>query len=168
MPEKTDAASRTNAMRLLDAAKIPYEVRRYEVDESDLSAERAAVKLGIPPETVFKTLIAEGEATGYLFALLPAGTELDPKSLAKVSGNKRVELLPLKEVQAVTGYLRGAVTALGAKKKFPVYADESLTLWKTISISAGLRGVQIWLSSTDLIRVNNATLADLVRLETGV
>ncbi len=152
---------RTNAMRLLDGAKIAYEVCTYPVDESDLSAERAAEKLGRLPETVFKTLIAEGDITGFLFALLPAGTKLEPRSLAQVSGNKRVELLALKDVQTVTGYLRGGVSVLGAKKKFPVFLDNSATRWNPIAISAGKRGVQILIAPDDLIRVTGAVLADL-------
>ena len=156
---------RTNAMRLLEVAKISYEVRIYTVDENDLSAERVAAELKLSPETVFKTLIAEGDKSGYLFAMLPAGTELDSKALAKISGNRRVELLPLKEVQRVTGYLRGAVTPLGAKKGFPVYVDETVMLWEKISMSCGLRGAQILISPEDLLRVTRATLADLVRLE---
>ena len=156
---------KTNAIRLLDQAQIPYDLRPYEVDENDLSAESVADKIGLPPEQVFKTLIAQGDVTGYLFALLPAGTELDPRLLAKVSGNKRVEIVPLRDVQAVTGYIRGGVSPLAAKKAYPVFADETMQLWETISISAGMRGLQILLAPDGLIRITSATLADLIRLQ---
>jgi Cys-tRNA(Pro)/Cys-tRNA(Cys) deacylase len=155
---------KTNAIRLLDQARIPYDLRPYDVDENDLSAESVAAKIGLPPEQVFKTLIAQGDVTGYLFALLPAGTELDPRLLAKASGNKRVEIVPLRDVQAVTGYIRGGVSPLAAKKPYPVYADETMQLWDTVSISAGMRGLQILLKPEDLIRVTGAVLTDLIRL----
>jgi len=161
---KNTGELKTNAIRLLDQAQIPYDLRPYEVDENDLSAESVAEKIGLPPEQVFKTLIAQGDVTGYLFALLPAGTELDPRMLAKASGNKRVEIVPLREVQAVTGYIRGGVSPLAAKKAYPVFADESIQLWDLISISAGMRGLQILLAPDDLIRITSATLADLIRL----
>src|SRR5579871_1582105 len=120
---------KTNAVRLLDQAGIGYELRQYEVDETDLSAESVAAKIDMPLEAVFKTLITQGDVTGYLFALLPAGTELDPRLLAKASGNKRVEMVPLRDVQAVTGYIRGGVTPLAAKKAYPVFIDETVELW---------------------------------------
>ena len=115
-------------------------------------------------ETVFKTIIAQGDVTGYLFALMPAGTELAPRLLAKASGNKRVEVLPLRDVQAVTGYIRGAVTVLGAKKAYPVYIDETVQLWEQVGISGGLRGLEIVLAPDDLTRVTSAQLTDLVRV----
>lgn len=159
---------KTNAMRLLDQMGIAYALRPYEVDESDLSAETVAGKIDLPQEQVFKTLIAQGDVTGYLFALLPAGTELDPRQLAKASGNKRVELVPLRDVQAITGYIRGGVSPLAAKKAYPVYLDETAQLWEVVSISAGMRGLQILLSPDDLIRATSAVPADLIRLhETG-
>src|SRR5262245_63329448 len=105
---------KNNAVRLQDQAGISYELRPYEVDENDLSAENVAVKIGLPPEQVFKTLLCQGDTTGYLFALLPAGTELDPRLLAKASGNKRIELVPLRDVLAITGYIRGGVSPLAA------------------------------------------------------
>ena len=155
---------KTNAIRILDQARIPYALRTYEVDENDLSAESVAVKIGLPPKQVFKTLIAQGDVTGYLFALLPAGTELNPRLLAKASRNKRVEVVPLRDVQAITGYIRGGVSPLAAKRAYPVFADETLQLWETVSISAGVRGLQILLSPTDLLRITAATLTDLIRL----
>lgn len=161
---KSDGDVKTNAVRLLEQAGIAFELRHYDVDENDLSAERAAAKLNMPPETVFKTIITQGDATGYLFALMPAGTELDPRLLARASGNKRVEVLPLRDVQAVTGYIRGAVTVLGAKKAYPVFIEESVQLWERVGISGGLRGLEILLAPDDLIRVTSAQLADLVRV----
>lgn len=160
---KPGADLKTNAIRLLDQAGIGYELRPYEVDESDLSAESVAVKIGLPQEQVFKTLITQGDVTDYLFALLPAGTELDPRLLAKASRNKRVEVVPLRDVLAVTGYMRGGVSPLAARKPYPVYLDETVQLWDTVSISAGRRGLQILLAPDDLIRITSATLADLVR-----
>ncbi len=157
------AIPKTNAIRLLDRARVVYELKTYDIDESDLSAERAASKLGMQPERVFKTLITQAEPAGYVFALLPAGTELSLKLLAAASGNKCVELVPLREVVDLTGYMRGAVTPLAAKKPYPVYIDETAELWDTIGVSGGLRGLEIVLSPADLIRVTGATVADLVR-----
>jgi Cys-tRNA(Pro)/Cys-tRNA(Cys) deacylase len=157
------AIPKTNAIRILDRAKIAYELKIYAIDERDLSAERAADKLGMQPERVFKTLITHAEPSGYVFALLPAGTELSLKLLAIASGNKRVELVPLRDVLELTGYMRGAVTPLATKKPYPVYIDETAELWETIGISGGMRGLEIVLAPADLIRVTNATIADLVR-----
>jgi Cys-tRNA(Pro)/Cys-tRNA(Cys) deacylase len=116
------------------------------------------------PEAVFKTLITHGDTTGYLFALLPAGTELDPRMLATASGNKRVEMVALKDVQAATGYIRGGVSPLAARKSYPVFIDETVQLWDVVSISAGMRGLQILLTPDDLIRVTSGMLADLIRI----
>jgi Cys-tRNA(Pro)/Cys-tRNA(Cys) deacylase len=160
---KTPGDLKTNAVRLLEQAGIPFELRQYAVDENDLSAENVAAKIGLPPEQVFKTLIAQGDVTGYLFALLPAGTELDPRLLAKASGNKRVEMVALRDVQAVTGYLRGGVSPLAAKKPYPVFIDETALLWDVVSFSAGVRGLQILIAPDDLIRITSAHLADLLR-----
>ena len=157
------AIPKTNAIRLLDRAKVAYELKTYAIDESDLSAERAASKLGMEPERVFKTLITHAEPAGYLFALLPAGTELSLKLLATASRNKRVELVPLRDVLELTGYMRGAVTPLAAKKPYPVYIDETAELWETIGISGGMRGLEIVLAPADLILVTAANVADLVR-----
>jgi Cys-tRNA(Pro)/Cys-tRNA(Cys) deacylase len=154
---------KTNAVRLLDQAGIAYELRQYAVDENDLSAESVAGKIGLPQEQVFKTLLCEGDTTGYLFALLPAGTELDPRLLAKASGNKRVELVPLRDVQSITGYIRGGVSPLAAKKPYPIFLDETVQLWDIVSISAGMRGLQILLTPDDLIQTTSAVLADLIR-----
>lgn len=157
------ANSKTNAVRTLDRAGIAYELREYDIDERDLSAERAAGKLGMAPETVFKTLITRGDRTGPVLACLPAGTELDLRALSEASGNKRIELVPLKEVHDLTGYIRGAVTPLAVKKPYPVFLDETAELWPVIGISGGLRGLEILLTPADLIRVTGAILANIAR-----
>jgi Cys-tRNA(Pro)/Cys-tRNA(Cys) deacylase len=155
--------TKTNAVRALDRAEIAYELREYEIDEADLSAERAAAKLGMAPETVFKTLITRGDRTGPLLACIPAGTELDLRALGEASGNKRVEMVPLKEVLDLTGYMRGAVTPLAVKKPYPVFMDETIELWPVVGISGGMRGLEILLAPADLIRATGATLADIAR-----
>ena len=155
--------TKTNAVRALDKAGIAYELRGYEIDEADLSAERAAGKLGMPPETIFKTLITRGDKTGPLLACIPAGTELDLRALGEVSGNKRVEMVPLKEVLDLTGYMRGAVTPLAVKKPYPVFIDETVELWSIVGISGGMRGLEILLAPADLLRATGATLADIAR-----
>jgi Cys-tRNA(Pro)/Cys-tRNA(Cys) deacylase len=155
--------TKTNAVRALDRAGVRYELREYEIDEADLSAERAAAKLGMAPETVFKTLITRGDKTGPVLACIPAGTELDLRALGEASGNKRVEMVPLREVLDLTGYMRGAVTPLAAKKPYPVFIDETAELWPTVGISAGMRGLEILLAPADLVRVTGATLADIAR-----
>lgn len=157
---------KTNAVRTIERANISYELREYSIDESDLSAERAAAKLGMEPETVFKTLITRGDRTGPLLACIPAGTELDLRALGEASGNKRVEMVPLKEVLDLTGYIRGAVTPLAVKKPYPVFIDETVELWPIVGISGGTRGLEILLAPSDLIRVTNATLADIARQTT--
>ena len=152
---------KTNAVRLLDEANVAYRLVEYEVDEADLSAESVARKIGLPEEQVFKTLAVRGDKTGVILALIAAGTELDLKALASASGNKNCELLPLKEVQPVTGYIRGGVSPLGTKKRFKVYVDETAILYDEISVSAGVRGTQILLAPDDLIAMTQATLANL-------
>src|ERR1700760_1174672 len=134
---------KTNAVRLLDSLNIAYEPRKYDVDPDDLAAETVAAKIGLPSEQVFKTLLARGDRNGPAFAVVPGNYELDYKALAKLSGDRKIELVSLKEVQPLTGYIRGGVTVLGAKKDYPVYADETIELWDVISISAGVRGTQI-------------------------
>ena len=153
---------KTNAIRLVGQAKIQFDLKYYEVDESDLSGETVAAKIDFPVEQVFKTLITLGDSTGYLFALIPTGTSLDLKALAKASGNRKVELVALREVLIVTGYLRGGVSPIGAKKTFPVFIDETIILWESISVSAGQRGIQMLIHPDDLIRITNATLCDLI------
>lgn len=152
---------KTNAARLLDAKGIPYEVREYEVDESDLSAQTVASKLRLPVEQVFKTLVVIGDRTGVMLAVVPGDADLNVDTLARSSANKRVSMAPLKDVQPITGYIRGGVSPLGARKHFPVYLDETAILHPFISISAGLRGVQLLLAPGDLIDAVGAILADL-------
>ncbi|MGE5323564.1 MAG: Cys-tRNA(Pro) deacylase [Actinomycetota bacterium] len=154
---------KTNAARLLDTLGISYEVREYAVDPEDLAAESVAAKIGMPAEQVFKTLVARGDRSGPCFAVIPGNSELDLKALAAASGNRKIELVPLKEVQPLTGYIRGGVTVPGAKKAFPVYADETIELWDTISISAGMRGTQIILAPADYLRATAAVVADIAR-----
>ncbi len=154
---------KTNAVRLLERAGVSFELRSYQVDDDHLSAEEVAAALKMRPEKVLKTLITRGDRTGHLFALIPAGTELDLKLLAEASGNKRVELVPLRHVLELTGYMRGAVTPLAAKRAYPVFIDETVELWPMVSISGGVRGLQILLAPSDLLRVTSARLADIAR-----
>ena len=149
---------KTNAARLLDSLGVSYELREYEVDPEDLAAETVAAKIGLPPEQVFKTLLARGDRNGPCFAVVPGNYELDYKALASLSGDRKIELVPLKEVQPQTGYIRGGVTVLGAKKDYPVFADETIELWDAISISAGVRGTQILIAPADYLRVTNAAV----------
>lgn len=154
---------KTNAARLLDALNVPYELREYEVDPDDLAAESVARKIGLPPEQVFKTLVARGDRTGVLFAVVPGDAELDPKALARLSGDRKVDTVPLKEVQPLTGYVRGGVTVLGAKKDYPVFVDETLELFDVISVSAGVRGTQILLSPADYLRAVRGTVGEIAK-----
>lgn len=154
---------KTNAARLLDSLGISYELRDYEVDPDDLAAESVARKVGLPPEQVFKTLVARGDRNGVCFAVIPADTELDLKALAAATGNKKIDLVPLKDVQPLTGYIRGGVTVLGAKKDYPAVADETIELFDVISVSAGVRGTQIFLSPADYLRATDATTAPIAR-----
>jgi Cys-tRNA(Pro)/Cys-tRNA(Cys) deacylase len=159
-------AAKTNAMRLLDQKGIIYQVREYEVDPNDLKAETVAVKVGLPPEQVFKTLAVQGDRNGICLAVIPGNTELDFKALGRLTGDRKMDMIPLKDVQAVTGYIRGAVTALACKKDYPVYIDETAELWNIISISAGQRGTQIFLAPGDYIDVVHATIGDIARKKT--
>ena len=145
--------TKTNAARILDAAGIHYELREYQVDEDDLSAPRVAEKIGLPAEQVFKTLVARGDRNGVLMACIPANTELDLKALAAASGNKKVDLVPVKEVLGLTGYIRGGVSPIGARKPYPFYLDETADLWDVISVSAGVRGCQMLIAPDDLASV---------------
>jgi Cys-tRNA(Pro)/Cys-tRNA(Cys) deacylase len=142
---------KTNAARFLDGLKISYKLSEYEIDESNLSAESVAKKVGLPPEQVFKTLVARGDKTGVLMACIPGNAELDLKAMATVSGNKKVEMVPMKEIQQLTGYIRGGVSPIGTKKHYPIFLDESAMRFPFISISAGARGSQIFISPRDLI-----------------
>lgn len=155
--------ARTNAVRLLEAEGIVYDLIEYEVDPDDLAAESVAAKIGLPPEQVFKTLVARGDRNGICFAVIPGNGELDLKALARVTGDRKIELVPLKELQPLTGYIRGGVTVLGARKAYPVYIDETAILFDRISVSAGQRGLQMLLAPEDFIRATNATTADVSR-----
>jgi len=154
---------KTNAARILDAAKVRYELREYEVDENDLSAETVARKVGLPPEQVWKTLVARGDRHGVCLAVVAGNAELDPKALAKLSGDKKVETVALKEVEPLTGYVRGGVTVFGCKKAYPVYVDEHMTAFDVVSVSAGARGTQILLDPKDYVRIAKAKLGLISR-----
>ncbi len=153
--------ARTNAARILDAMGIGYELVEYEVDPEDLAAETVARKIGLPPEQVWKTLLTRGDRTGPLFAIIPGNFELDLKALARATGDRSVATVPLKELQPLTGYIRGGVTVLGAKKAYPVFVDETVELWDRISVSAGQRGLQILLDPADYLRATAATVAEI-------
>lgn len=152
---------KTNAARLLDSMKIEYELRSYEVDPEDLSAETVARKVGLPLEQVFKTLVVRGDRHGVCFAVVPGNCQLDLKTLAKLTGDRKIEPVTLKEVQPLTGYIRGGVTVLGAKKAYPVYIDETIELFDTISISAGQRGLQIFIAPADYLRATDGTMGPI-------
>jgi Cys-tRNA(Pro)/Cys-tRNA(Cys) deacylase len=154
---------KTNAARVLDGLGIKFELREYKVDPHDLSAETVAAKIGIPPEQLFKTLAVQGDRNGICLAVIPANKELDLKALAQQSGDRRVEMLPLKEVQAATGYVRGGVTALACKKDYPVYIDELAEICDVISVSAGMRGLQILLAPEDYIRAVKAKIVAITK-----
>ena len=154
---------KTNAARYLDSLGVHYELRDYALDTEDFSAILVAEKIGLPPEQVFKTLLARGDRNGPAFAVVPGNAELDYKALAKLTGDRKVELVTLKEVQPLTGYIRGGVTVLGAKKDYPVYADETIELWDVVSISAGVRGTQILIAPANYLRVTNATVGAIAR-----
>ncbi|HTQ78421.1 MAG TPA: Cys-tRNA(Pro) deacylase [Thermoanaerobaculia bacterium] len=156
---------KTNAARLLDRQGIAYELRSYAVDPEDLSAESVAAKVGLPASQVYKTLVARGDVSGVLFAVVPGDRELDPKALARLSGDRKVEVVPQKEVQPLTGYIRGGVTALAAKKDYPVYLDASASAHDILSVSAGVRGTQILLAPEDYARAVQAKIGEIARLK---
>ena len=152
---------KTNAARLLDQLSIPYELREYEVDPDDLAAETVAAKIGLPPEQVFKTLVARGERNGVVMAVIPGDQDLNLKALAESAGERKIQLVPVKELQSLTGYIRGGVTAIATKRDFPVFVDETMELFDVISISAGIRGQQILIAPADYFRASKAKMADL-------
>ena len=154
---------KTNAARRLDQLKIPYRIATYDVDPGDLSAEAAARKLGRPVEEVFKTLVAHGDRNGHCFAVLAGPDALDLKALARATGDRKVELVPLKDVLNLTGYIRGGVTVFGAKKAFPVFVDEAIEKHAEISVSAGQRGLQLCLAPGDYVRAVDARLVSIAR-----
>jgi Cys-tRNA(Pro)/Cys-tRNA(Cys) deacylase len=157
------AIAKTNAVRLLERLGVPFECRAYEVDPDDLAAESVAAKVGMRAEHVFKTLVARGDKQGVCLAVVPGNCELDLKALARATGDKKVDTVPLKEVEPLTGYIRGGVTALACKKTYPVYLDETAELFEVISISAGMRGLQVLVAPGDYIRVIGASVAPIAR-----
>ena len=157
------AAAKTNAVRLLEALGIEFELREYEVDPEDLSAETVAAKIGFPIGQTFKTLVARGDRTGVMMAVIPGDAALDVKALAKASGDRKVETVALKEVEPLTGYVRGGVTALGAKRVFPVIVDEFAQLYERISVSAGRRGLQVLMAPEDYVRAVGAIYAPIAK-----
>ena len=159
---------KTNGARFLESLNIPFELREYEVDPEDLSAISVAKKIGMPPEQVFKTLLTTGGLGAFVFAVIPGDAELDFKKLAKAAGLRNAEMVSLKDVQPLTGYIRGGVTVFGAKRTFPVFVDETTILFDKISVSAGTRGTQLILSPDDYLRAAAAmdvpvTTADLTK-----
>ncbi len=154
---------KTNAARLLDRLGIVYETREYAVDPDDLTATAVARKIGMPAEQVFKTLLCRLHEGEYVFAAIPGDAELDLKKLAAAAGSKKAELAALKDVEPLTGYIRGGVTVMGAKKTYPAFADEAIELFEIISVSAGTRGLQLLLAPADYLRAANAAVADLTR-----
>lgn len=155
-------ANKTNVARLLDKAKIAYALVPYEVDENDLSAMHVAAQLGEEIDVVFKTLVLHGDRSGYFVCVVPGAAEVDLKKAAKASGNKKCDLIPLKELLPLTGYIRGGCSPIGMKKHFPTYLHESAMDHEKLYVSAGQRGLQIQLTPADLIKEAQATLADLI------
>ncbi len=153
---------KTNAARLLDSQHIPYELREYEVDENDLSANTLASKLGQNVEQVFKTLVLRGNTTGIFVAVIPGNGEVDLKKAAKVSGNKSAAMVHMKELLGLTGYIRGGCSPLGMKRPYPVFIHESCLSFGFIYVSAGKRGMQLLLKPDDLIKAVSATVCDLI------
>jgi Cys-tRNA(Pro)/Cys-tRNA(Cys) deacylase len=154
---------KTNAARYLDSLHISYELRDYTLDTEDFSAIIVAEKIGLPPEQVFKTLLCVTSEKEHVFAVVPGNAELDFKKLAHGAGTRKAEMVSLKEIQPLTGYIRGGVTVFGAKKSFPVYVDETVELFDIVSVSAGIKGTQIVLTPADYIRAAEATVADLTK-----
>lgn len=154
---------KTNATRILDGLGIRYEIREYAVDPEEFSAALVAEKIGLPAEQVFKTLLCATSDREHVFAVVPGDAELDFKKLAQAAGARSAEMVALKDVQPLTGYVRGGVTVVGAKKDFRVYVDETLELFDVVSVSAGTRGVQVLLSPGDYLKASQGTVADLTK-----
>ena len=152
---------KTNVMRLLDQAKIPYHSIEYEVDENNLTGEHVAAQIGIPVEQVFKTLVAKGEKKGIVVFCIPVNLEMNLKRAATVIGDKKIEMLHVKDLLATTGYTRGGCSPIGMKKKFPTYMDETAILYDEITISAGIRGCQLTLPRESLVEYIDATLCNI-------
>lgn len=154
--------NKTNAIRILELHKVKFDTINYEVDESDLSGETVALKVGVNPETVFKTLVCVGDKTGHAVFCIPVTQELNLKKAASASGNKKVEMIKLKDLLPLTGYIRGGCSPIGMKKLFPTYIDETAQLFENICVSAGVRGTQMKLSADDLLKLVNGVYADLI------
>lgn len=154
---------KTNVMRLLETAGLSYRTAEYEYDENNLSGLNAAEKIGVPAEQVFKTLVTRGDKTGIMVFCIPVNLELDLKKAAAVSGNKKLEMTHVKELLALTGYIRGGCSPIGMKKKYTTYIDETAILFDEIAVSAGVRGEQVILAPVDLIRFIEATEADVTK-----
>ena len=152
---------KTNAARLLDSRGIHYDLAEYDVDENDLSAVALAGKIGQEPSQIFKTLVLRGDKTGIFIAVIPGDSEVDLKKAAKVSGNKNAAMVHMKELLALTGYIRGGCSPLGMKKPYPVFIHETCRLYDLIFISAGLRGLQLKINPEDLIKVSGAIVCDI-------
>lgn len=157
---------KTNAARLLDRAKIAYELIPYEVDETDLAATHVARQLGEPIERVFKTLVLRGDRSGHFVCVVPGDREVDLKRAARISGNKSADLIPMKELLPTTGYIRGGCSPIGMKKRFPTYVDASCEAFDAIYVSAGVRGLQLRLAPADLLRCTEAVTAELTHTDT--
>ena len=153
---------KTNAMRMLSAAKIPFEVMEYEVDENDLSGVHIAEQIGLPREVVFKTLVAKGDKTGPLVFCIPCAEELDLKKAASLTGNKKIEMVAVKDLLGLTGYIRGGCSPIGMKKKFPTWVDESCMEYERITVSSGTRGAQLLLDRASLLQFVQGKTADLI------
>ena len=154
-------ANKTNAMRQLDAAKIKYEACEYEVDENDLSGTHIADQIGLPYEQVFKTIVTRGDKSGYLVFCIPCHKEIDLKAAAAVTGNKKIEPVHVKDLLGLTGYIRGGCSPIGMKKKFPTWFDESALTQEKITVSAGVRGIQLFVATGDIIKFTAAKCADI-------
>ena len=154
--------SKTNAMRRLDAAKIPYEVFEYTVDESNLAGTHIADEIGLPHDMVFKTLVAKGDKTGHVVFCIPVDFEIDLKKAARVTGNKKIEMVHVKDLLGLTGYIRGGCSPIGMKKAFPTFVDETALLHERITVSAGVRGAQLLLDREQLVSFVGAKVVDLI------
>ena len=154
---------KTNAVRVLDTLGVRYELREYEVDPGALDAETVARQICLPAEQVFKTLVVRGDRHGVCLAVLPANAELDARALARLRGDRKAELVPLKQVQPLTGYIRGGVTALAPKREYPVFVDETAELFDVIAVSAGVRGTQVLLAPADYLAAIHGTVGPIAR-----
>ena len=156
--------NKTNAMRQLDKAGVKYECIEYEVDESDLSGMHISEQTGTDPDIMFKTLVAKGEKNGYLVFCIPVNAELDLKECAVAAKDKRVELIAVKDLLSITGYIRGGCSPIGMKKNFPLFIDESAILYEKITVSAGMRGCQLLLNRAELLEFTKANVVDIIKI----